>query len=82
MTDFLGAKESLLEDLDDLLMVLVLDLVDLRAEGAADTTDEDDEEGFAHCFMVFRRNLLFSFCVPNPDGLCPSSSLSFLSASF
>jgi hypothetical protein len=58
----LGAKESLLEDLDDLLIVLALDLVDFSAEGAAETTDEDDdEEGFAHCIIALRRNLLFSF---------------------
>jgi hypothetical protein len=32
MIDFLGAKESLLEDLDDLLEVLALDLVDFNAD--------------------------------------------------
>ena len=59
MTDFLGAKESLLEDLEDLL---VLDMEDLSAEEPAETTDDDDEEdGFAHCIIVFRRNLFFSF---------------------
>jgi hypothetical protein len=58
MIAFFGAKESLLEDLDDLLVVLALDFVDFSAEGTEVT--DDDEEGFAHCIMVFRRNLLFS----------------------
>lgn len=60
MIAFFGAKESLLEDLDDLLVVLALDFVDFSAEGT-DVTDDDDEEGFAHCIMVLRRNLLVSF---------------------
>ena len=77
MIDFFGAKESRLDDLEDLLVVLILDLVDLRAEGAPPVTDDDDEEeGFAHCIMVLRRNLLFSCSVPRPDGL------PFFSASF
>ena len=58
MTDFLGAKESLV-DLEDLLL---LDLEDLRIEELVEMTDDDGEEdGFAHCIIVFRRNLFFSF---------------------
>ena len=56
--DFLGAKDSLLEDLDDLLLILVLDFVDFRAEGP---TGVSELLGFAHCIIVLRRNLLFSF---------------------
>ena len=64
MTDFFGAKERRLDDFENLLLVLLLDLVDFNAEGPA-----EPEEGFAHCIMVFRRNLLFSCSEPNPDGL-------------
>ena len=54
MTDFLIAKESFLDDLEDLLVV---DLDDLRIEEPVEMTDDEEEEdGFAHCIIVFRRN--------------------------
>ena len=58
----MGAKESRLDDLEDLLLVLALDLVDFNADDAEITDDdEEDEEDFAHCIMELRRNLLLSF---------------------
>ena len=77
MMDFFGANESRLDDLEDLLLaVLMLDLVDLRAEGMACDGVDEEEDGLAHCIMVLRRNLLFSCSVPRPDGL-PCRSISF-----
>jgi len=81
MMDFFGANESRLDDLDDFVLVLLLDLVDFRAEGTTFDDDDDDEDGFAHCIMVLRRNLLFSCSVPRPDGLpCLSCSFFFCEA--
>lgn len=77
MTDFLGANESLADDLEDLLL---LDLEDLRIEFEEPvemTDDEGEEDGFAHCFIVFRRNLFLSFCELNPEGFCCNSGFVF-----